>query len=524
MKHHTHTIIQPTIQKTVAENLWDLSKYLHRLRLLGINPIILDPKSREWPDSLQTIKSLTQLPKRQGDFLVQVEDSQIFFDLEIVLKGLKKFQITKGQYFTQWEHCRLPVGIGVRAYDLQLVGVSEANTFRELQEYIFNNKANLDFLYDDEIYVTYANSLLDSRANAPTNCKDWTLKGFLQVAQNQGASRFIVDQKAMYIDDRGMKAAYGFESARCGDFPTYIMFDMTNKCNAKCIHCPHSVGFNGSQTSEFISTQSYKNIIDQCVGQKLDFVRITADGEPLLHPEIWKLLEYARKKGVGPIGVTTNGSALNAVNAQKLLDSDIFLIDFSLDAFSQKTFEVVRAGLSYQRTLKNVLTLIEMRNKANSDLKIMVSFVKQSENLRELEAFINYWESRADKVLIREMHTNVGVNDNASDSDKVPSRYPCPHLFRRTIADYGGDFKFCPIDWEGKSKLGPLNNKSIFQNWHDPIYHKYRLQHLNNAFSDDSICADCDDWRSTPWDIGYEKVVKELSFFDNQSDEEKREQ
>jgi len=496
---------------SVSEH-WKESGFLEKLESLGGELAILDTDSGDWPGDLNVITGLVHLSAGPGDIIVRVEASQLFFDAGIAAAGLARFREHGGDYFTQWEHCRLPVGVGIRAYSADIVTASEARTFDDLQAFCFANRETLSFLYDDAAHVSFQDSLLDSRLVSGEGITEWNLNGFLDLASGRQEFRYQGEGKAPIVDGRGMPAAYGFESAACAEFPTYIMFDMTNKCNATCIHCPHSVGFPGSDNPQFIDGSIFRNVIDQCAGKDIDFIRVTADGEPLLHPHIWELFDYARDRKVGPTGLTSNGSALTKANAQRLLDSKIFMVDFSLDAFSEDTFELVRTGLSYARTHENVLRLIDMRNEAGSDLKIMVSFVNQKENGHELEPFREYWEPLVDKVLVREMHSNVGVNDNSdAATGKDAGRYPCPHLFRRTVADYAGDLKFCPIDWQGGSKLAKIDDVSITKTWHSKEYHGHRMQHLNNQFSTDSICATCEDWKSTPWDLGYEKIIGELS-------------
>ena len=60
-------------------------------------------------------------------------------------------------------------------------------------------------------------------------------------------------------------------------------------------------------------------------------IRVTADGEPMLHPKIFDMLEYAALQGAGPVGLTTNGSLLTEAAAKRLLASGLFLVDVSLD-------------------------------------------------------------------------------------------------------------------------------------------------------------------------------------------------
>jgi sulfatase maturation enzyme AslB (radical SAM superfamily) len=499
------------------------SNLLARLAKICPNIVLVGPEELAWT-GLKVFSTLD----RAADYAVRlsigklllVDGLQIFIDTEIVQNGLDQWSESSADYFTQWEHCRLPIGVGIRGIKTETCLRSKAKTTSELIDYICINRDRVAALYDPLPNNSFDQAQLDARLS-PTIMKwinecdesvDWSLQGFLGLIKDGGKIKYeALHKSGACVDERGMLAPYGFETDECADFPTYVMFDMTNKCNAKCIHCPQSVGFPGSDQSIFLEKKSFMRIVDQCVGRKLDIIRITADGEPLLHPDIWDMLDYARRKIVGPIGLTTNGSTLNKENCRRMISSEISFVDISLDAFSQPTFELIRAGLSYERTKENVLNLIELRNEAQSQLKIMVSFVKQKENQHELEDFTDFWAPKVDQILVREMHNNVGFNDNSESGGYASNdRYPCPHLFRRTVINYDGVYKFCPIDWEGGSKYIPEIEENIFSAWHSDFYHLNRLEHLNNSFSENSICRTCDDWMGTPWNLGYEKVINKL--------------
>ncbi len=309
-------------------------------------------------------------------------------------------------------------------------------------------------------------------------------------------------------DERKFPASYGFESQECAEFPTYIMFDITNVCNSKCIHCPHSTVYSKSNTPVFLKLDVYKKVIDECAGRKIHFVRITADGEPLLHQELIVMINYASKQKVGPVGLTTNGSLLNSSTIKEIVESDLFMIDISLDAAKSTTYEKIRNGLSFEKTINNVKSLLEYKNKIGSPLKVMVSFVKQEDNLSEVEEFENYWKPLVDKVLIREMISNVNLVKIEKGNNVA--RWPCPHWFRRIVVNYEGVIKACPIDWKNGTAYMHVSETSIYDAWHSDFYQKNRFEHLNNNFSTDSICKDCMDWQGSPWELGYEKVVAGL--------------
>ena len=313
-------------------------------------------------------------------------------------------------------------------------------------------------------------------------------------------------------DERRVPGVYGFESSACAEFPTYIMFDITNKCNSKCTHCPHSTIIGDEKNkATYLSFKIYKKVIDECKGRKIQFIRITADGEPLLHPRLFDMIGYAVQHRVGPVGLTTNGALLTPAKTKKLIESNIFMVDVSLDAFKKETYNKIRYGLSYEKVMNNIKFLLEYKKQANSQLKVMVSFVKQKENINELQEFIDYWEPLVDRVLTREMISNVNlVEVSGEENKKVLERWPCPHWFRRIVINYDGVIKACPVDWENGTAYKHISETTIYDAWHSRFYNRNRQEHLNNNFSEDSICKNCNDWQGSPWNLGYEKVIKSL--------------
>ncbi|MEO0650187.1 MAG: radical SAM protein [Planctomycetota bacterium] len=460
-----------------------------------------------------------------ADALLVVEDGQWFLDPEVVRNGLVDFDPTFHDHFTQWEHCRLPVGVGLRGLAartwLELAPAHPDEAFAALRA----RPAGRRFCYDVGQRVPFAESLLDARRSpaliaalreSPFGGRG--LADFRDLAAGREAGlRYQPPGDAPRMDERRMPAVYGFESADCATFPTYVMFDVTNLCNARCVHCPQSLRGEDGEVPAFLrekehqSLAAFQSVIDECATHGVQFVRITADGEPLVHPHLFEMLEYARDRGVGPVGLTTNASLLRPDKAERLLDSGVAMVDFSLDAASQATFDAIRVGLSYERTLANVEHFLRRRDERGSPVRVVVSFVKQAANLHEVEAFRARWEPRVDEVVVREMISNVGLNDPTESAwPGWDARWPCAHFFRRVVINHQGTLKACPIDWEQRTVNLPVSAESVVDQWHGDFYWSHRMQHLNDRIVASSACSDCRDWAGTPWDLGYEKIVARL--------------
>lgn len=509
--------------------LWEVSAFRERLEHLG-EVVSWGITTPYWECIRDSAELSRRLQESEAESVIIVEPTQLFLDEHLAAEGLEMFDPKVHDVFTQWEHCRLPVGVGVRAFAartwFELVPASPADLLGQLRD----NPKGRKFAYDTGHRVDYSASLLDARFDGQVQeilrreeLPSWGLESFLALAEKlddveRSALCYQPADQGARVDERNMPAAYGFESAACAEFPTYVMFDITNVCNAACIHCPQSIRADDGARPGFLlkrehqTMDAFRRVIDECAQHDVRFVRITADGEPLVHPDLFEMLEYAQEKGVGQVGLTTNGSLVREEQARRLLKSGIAMIDFSLDAVRAETFHEIRVGLKYDRVRDNVLRFVEMRDSMGAEVKVIVSFVKQESNLDELEEFKAYWGPRVDEIVIREMISNVGLNDPSENLwPGWDQRWPCAHFFRRVVINHRGQLKACPIDWEQRTVNQHVAEASIFEQWHGDFYWSHRMQHLNDAIVKESACRECPDWAGTPWELGYEKIIERLS-------------
>lgn len=295
------------------------------------------------------------------------------------------------------------------------------------------------------------------------------------------------------------------------NFPRMIIFDVLNVCNLNCVHCPHKelVKKKGFKPI-YLDFDLYEKIIDEISKHEVDLVRFTGDGEPLLHKRILEMIRYAKVKVKGKVNLTTNGLLLNKGIDKFLLELPIDFIDISIDAFSEEKYNLIRRGGDYKKLMLNIHELIRVKTEMRSPTKIMVNMINQELVRDEIEQFREYWSSLVDYVLIRNLHTvnnYLTVEGKTATDDK---RYPCPHLYKRLTVDFNGNVKFCAHDWFDNAIVGNLKEQLISEIWNGPRYKKLRIQHEEGKFKQIPICSECQDWKSVPWDYGYDKVIEKL--------------
>jgi sulfatase maturation enzyme AslB (radical SAM superfamily) len=299
------------------------------------------------------------------------------------------------------------------------------------------------------------------------------------------------------------------------EFPPMILLDITNICNLKCIHCPQP----DIQAAKGFSIMHIPfAVVESIVAQlhnysKSCLLRFVGDGEPMLHPQLLDMLELARQKTNCVINLTTNGTQLNSVAVDRILQSNIHMLEVSLDALTKDTYETIRCQSDYEKVMGNIFTFISRRKKLKASTKLLVSFVLQEQNKHELDAFRKFWQSIADFVVIRNLHSannRVKQDEVQGNVLQYPNRYPCPHLWKRLIVDFKGQIKFCPTDWGKDSVIADVLKDGLAEAW--KRVGTLRNCHRNRIFSDTNICGSCIDWATTPWDQGYERIVDKIIF------------
>ncbi len=85
--------------------------------------------------------------------------------------------------------------------------------------------------------------------------------------------------------------------------PLSVQFEITHQCNNDCIFC-----HNDLNRVKTITFENAKEVMDELVRANV-FTVIFTGGEPLLHPELHKMIEYANSLNL-EVGLITNGILL----------------------------------------------------------------------------------------------------------------------------------------------------------------------------------------------------------------------
>ena len=290
------------------------------------------------------------------------------------------------------------------------------------------------------------------------------------------------------------------------DFPNRITVELTNNCNVLCTFCNRN---KICMDIGYMDEALFKKIIDEASDhlpiKLVPFFR----GEPLMHPQIADFIKYAKGKGIGPIQLATNALLLDDEMSDKLIDSGLDYISFSLDTTDAELYKESRLNGVLNVSRENVVNFCKkckkIAQKGEFVPRTQVSTINIEEYMSTQEEFIDFWKKHVDVVRVYEQHDEKGrlVDENLQKKlDIFHTRKPCRKVFTDMIIYWDGSLALCNYDWDEKRDLGNINKMSISEAWNSENYELIRRKHNSGSFEDE-ICNDCHHWKIDYMDNGY---------------------
>jgi heme b synthase len=112
--------------------------------------------------------------------------------------------------------------------------------------------------------------------------------------------------------------------------PKWIAWEVTQKCNLKCVHCRCSSD-EASSEGDF-TTEEGKNLLTE-IARFSKPVVVLSGGEPLLREDIFELADFGSSLGLR-MCMATNGALVDDEMCRKMREVDIKMVSLSLDGSS----------------------------------------------------------------------------------------------------------------------------------------------------------------------------------------------
>lgn len=161
----------------------------------------------------------------------------------------------------------------------------------------------------------------------------------------------------------------------CVHRPISAQVEITTRCNLDCRICPRKEFL--AAPAQDMPIGKFQSIVDQL--SSLEQIHLFGLGEPLMHRDLDKIVEYCRRRAIPRISMTTNGTMLDRAKAEMLAGSAITDLGLSLDAGDEATLELIRPNAQLSKIVDNITYFRKISNKP-----IQINATLTSENLPSL--------------------------------------------------------------------------------------------------------------------------------------------
>jgi MoaA/NifB/PqqE/SkfB family radical SAM enzyme len=252
-----------------------------------------------------------------------------------------------------------------------------------------------------------------------------------------------------------------------------------------------------------------KSALDQIAELDLaEKVTFHVMGEPLLHPRFFQILAYAKQQGLS-VGLTTNGALLNPETIRRLAEQDLHQVDISLQTPDAASFLATRGTRidfdKYRERLLDLLAACEQRP-VPPTFKIRIMTTRFARKMRDqlgIPDFMGTADTLRQTILEWTELIYQRLNLDSVDRAKLLRKIKkigihawnvieiSPNIFIETyvLTDWGnafsqdgiveaghgycfgmrdhfailysGDVVLCCVDFDGKTSIGNLKDKSL---------------------------------------------------------------
>ncbi|MFA5353740.1 MAG: radical SAM protein [Thermodesulfovibrionales bacterium] len=165
--------------------------------------------------------------------------------------------------------------------------------------------------------------------------------------------------------------------------PFKIEIEHSTVCNKHCTFCMHS---HWQERQEQMPLERFKYILDSI--PSLRWLNIAGIGSAFLHREFIGMLEYARKRHIN-VNFVDEFDFFDEEKARRIIELGINSIYVSFDAAQKETYEMMKKGCSFDRSLSNIRLLLDLKERMGSPFPVVhFRYLVTRLNYREMPDYI----------------------------------------------------------------------------------------------------------------------------------------
>lgn len=306
------------------------------------------------------------------------------------------------------------------------------------------------------------------------------------------------------------------------DTPFTLNIFITTLCNFRCNYCYHTLEQDklvekyGPQMN--MTFENFKKIIDGAAGfpQKIKTITISGHGEPMVNPELTRMVAYAAEKKVAErIELITNASLLTHQKSDELIEGGLTKLRVSVQGVSAKKYkDISNVTIDFDNFIEQLEYFY--KKKEGHNCTVYCKTVDAALDEGDEQRFYEIFEKCSDIMNIEnvvkfdEDVQYVGIDNIEKNKNKngtqVDSVNVCPIPFYSLDVFPDGTIANCHI--RSISSQGTIDDITIYEAWNSAETKQYWEKLLD--------CRECAECRNCHFNVG---LIKNGDNIDNYIDE-----
>jgi len=279
------------------------------------------------------------------------------------------------------------------------------------------------------------------------------------------------------------------QQLKLDEFPPCLQIEPTSICNYRCVFCYQVDSSFNKKSNGMMGTMSldlFKSLIDEAAGN-CEAISLASRGEPLICPDIEKMLAYAEGKFLA-LKLNTNAWFLDEAKCHAILQAGVNTVVFSAESASEPNYSRLRVGGKLERVVKNIKRFHEIRERqyAHSKTISRVSGVKipGSDDIDHMERFWGNWVDQVSFVDYLPWEDTYQQPVNSITN-------VCSDLWRRMFVWWDGSVNPCDSDYKSTLSVGKAPGIRLSSAWRSKQYEKLRDNHKSQKRQQCNPCDRC---------------------------------
>jgi len=155
--------------------------------------------------------------------------------------------------------------------------------------------------------------------------------------------------------------------------PKWIAWEITRRCNLKCVHCRSSSELEVKGHPDF-PLEEAKRILDD-ISSYAKPVIVLSGGEPLMRADVFEIARYGTEKGLR-MCLATNGTLVTDEVCEKIKTSGIKIVSVSLDGSEERTHDEFRGQAG---AFKGIINAARLFKEQGIEFIVNSSFTKRNQ-------------------------------------------------------------------------------------------------------------------------------------------------